>query len=94
MQRKLGKCTIIAQETVRAGVKANGVFGWHTLIAVVKFQRAHHLRINGVVNRKMYAALCGGEQQQHKKSECTEVLRLGSHGDCVKYVQRKLGELL
>ena len=53
-----GKAVVALQ--ARLGLKADGAFGPRTKSKVVAFQRARHLRVNGVVTRTVWRALGAG----------------------------------
>lgn len=50
----------VAALQARLGLKADGAFGPQTKVKVVAFQRARHLRVNGVVTGSVWRALGAG----------------------------------
>jgi len=48
------------------GIPVTGVFGRRTRLAVIKFQRAHHLRVTGKVNGTTWVALLAYWRAKHK----------------------------
>ena len=71
------------------GVPVDGVFGPRTELALERWQKAHDLRADGVVQRADWDAL---EAQAHPLLKWrSTVLKEGSRGWPVKAVQRNLG---
>ncbi len=68
------------------GVRADGVFGRHTLEAVRRFQRAHGLLVDGQAGPLTWAALLA--EDRGRAGEL--VLRIGSQGPQVAALQGRL----
>jgi peptidoglycan DL-endopeptidase CwlO len=68
------------------GVRADGVFGHHTLHAVRRFQRESGLLVDGQVGPQTWAAL----QRQNHGLPGERILQVGSGGAAVAAVQRRL----
>lgn len=73
------------------GAKADNVFGRDTLTLVKAFQRKHGLTPDGVVGAATWAKI--NESKAAPAPYVRLKLRLGSRGDSVKEIQRKLGGL-
>lgn len=70
------------------GLAVDGVFGARTSAAVTGFQRAHHLKATGVVDRAVWKALEAKENPL--LAYRGTVLRTGSRGTAVVALQRAL----
>ena len=77
-----------------AGLAVDGVFGSSTDTAVRMFQKAHGLAVDGVVGLATVAALKipapAPVPNMPQFKEPTRLLKLGSQGDSVKWVQSRL----
>ena len=85
--------------------KADGIFGSLTREAVIKFQRAKGLAVDGIAGPQTLNALYGTSSPsngqppaqnpgtQPSDSIPTRLLKLGSRGDDVKQLQNRLNEL-
>jgi len=73
------------------GITVDGIFGPQTKKAVLKFQREKGIAVDGIVGPQTWALVPSGPKRKLKKPEYPGILRKGSKGTDVKYVQRVLG---
>jgi peptidoglycan hydrolase-like protein with peptidoglycan-binding domain len=78
------------------GVHADGVFGSRTKRAVMRFQRRHHLTVDGVVGPATLSVIRGAHaarvRRSHARSSSTRSAgRVRSRGSAVSLLQRRLG---
>lgn len=79
----------------KLGIKADGIFGNQTANAVRNYQRSHKLGVDGIVGRQTLTSLgMYGATTTTKGAVAgatTRTLRVGTRGEDVKALQRKLG---
>ncbi|MGM7724141.1 peptidoglycan-binding domain-containing protein [Metabacillus sp. Hm71] len=91
----------IQQELIKAGYRlprygADGIFGEETENAVMKFQRDHHLAVDGLVGPITLNKL---QEVNHQRVSSTDfplptgIYRRGDQGDAVKQIQRALKQI-
>ncbi|MGN7247609.1 C40 family peptidase [Janibacter anophelis] len=91
---------LVKQIQRKVGVSVDGVFGPATRAGVVRWQRSHGLSADGIVGprtgtkmrlRSGSATAARSSRTSTRTTNFTGLVRLGSRGDVVKQVQRKVG---
>lgn len=72
-------------------IKVDGIFGPQTKRAVLDFQKSKGIAVDGIVGPQTWALVTTSPARKPKKPEYPGILRRGSRGADVKFVQKVLG---
>ncbi|TCP68580.1 peptidoglycan recognition protein family protein [Baia soyae] len=87
--RKGARGPVVGRIQQKVGVKADQIFGPTTEKAVRAWQKAHGLRVDGVVGPDTWKSMFNNSNVYPGK-----LIRRGSKGDVVRAIQKKLGGLI